>query len=179
MQKPGLREIRYYFVNSSAPPFNDPDARLAFAYAIDRNEINNVINKGLFDLADGIMDSKAPGYLADAGIPNHNLKKAQQLVQKVKAKNGGKFDVKILADTSDSSNVNESQVIQQELEKAGMNVTLPPASNQASFIGDAVAGNFGIFLWRNLHGGNTKYIDVDTFPWFGKDSLVNFGHIDD
>jgi len=179
VQKPGLREIRYYFVNSAKPPFDNPDARLALAYAIDRDEINQISNKGLFQLADGIMDSKAPGYLSDAGIPQHNLKKAKALVETVKAANDGAFDVTLLADTSDPSNVREAQLIQGQLEEAGMSVTLPPQAAQASFINDAIAGNFGVFLWRNLHGGATTVTDSDLYPWFAKTSLVNFGRIDD
>ena len=179
VQQPGLREIRYYFVNSKAPPFNDPDARLALAYAIDPDQVNQVINKGVFQLADGIMDSRSPGYVANAGRPHYNLKKAQELVNKVKAKNGGSFSIRILADTSDTSNVKESELVQQQLKKAGIDSQLPPSANQASFINDAVAGNFGIFLWRNLHGGATKDIDPDVLSWFLKDSLVNFGHIND
>lgn len=179
VQKPGLREIRYYFFNSSKPPFDDHDARLALASAINRDEVNQIVNKGLFQLADGIMDSQAPGYLRDAGIPKHNLKKARALAKKYKAAHGGTFEVRILADTSDTSNVNEAQLIQQQLEKAGISVTLPPAANQASFINDAIAGNFGIFLWRNLHGGATKDVDFDLSSWFLKDSLVNFGRIND
>jgi len=179
VQEVGVREIRYYFMNAGKPPFDDPDARLAVAQAIDRDEINQVINNGLFQIAGGIMDVDAPGYLKDAGIPDYNLKKAKKLVEKVKAANGGQFEVRILADTSDPSNVDEAQLLQQQLEKAGMTVVLPPAANQASFITDAVTGNFGMFLWRNLHGGTHEYIDVDTFPWFGEKSLVNFGRISD
>jgi peptide/nickel transport system substrate-binding protein len=178
VQPQGLREVRYYFVNSSKPPFNDPDARLALAYAIDRDQMNQIIEKGVFELADGIMDSKAPGYIVNA-VPQHNLKKAQELVKKVKAKNSGVFSIRILADTSDTSNVKEAEIIQQQLKKAGIDSELPPSANQASFINDAIVGNFGIFLWRNLHGGATKDIDPDVLSWFAKDSLVNFGHIND
>ena len=179
VQSPGVREIRYYFMNAGKPPFDNLDARLAVAHAIDREEVNQVINKGLFQIAGGIMDEDAPGYLKDAGIPEFNLKKAKQLVEKVKEANGGEFEVRILADTSDPSNVDEAQLLQQQLEKAGMSVVLPPAANQASFITDAVTGNFGMFLWRNLHGGTDEFIDVDMFPWFGAASLVNFGRISD
>jgi peptide/nickel transport system substrate-binding protein len=179
VQKPGLREIRYYFVNSAKPPFDNPDARLALAHAIDREEINQISNKGLFELADGIMDSKSPGYLSDAGIPEHNKKKAQELVDAVKAENDGAFDVTLLADTSDPENVREAELIQGQLEDVGMTVTLPPQAAQASFINDAIAGNFGVFLWRNLHGGSTTMIDNDLIPWFGESSLVNFGRISD
>jgi peptide/nickel transport system substrate-binding protein len=179
VQPVGVREVRYYFLNAAQPPFDELDARLAVAHAIDRDEVNQVINKGLFQITGGIMDRDAPGYLKDAGIPEFNLKKAKELAEKVKAANNGEFSVRILADTSDPSNIDEAQLLQQQLEAAGIDTELPPAANQASFITDAVAGNFGMFLWRNLHGGNDKYIDVDMFPWFGEKSLVNFGRISD
>ncbi len=179
VQKPGLREIRYYFMNSAKAPFDNPDARLAIAQAINRDEINQISNKGLFQLADGIMDSKAPGYLKDAGIPKHNLKKAKALVEKVKADGDGTFEITILADTSDPENVREAELIQGQLEEAGITAALPPQAAQASFINDAIAGNFGLFLFRNLHGGSSDVTDSDLYPWFAKTSLVNFGHIDD
>ena len=179
VQKPGVREIRYYFVNNAKPPFDNPDARLAIGYALDRDEINQISNKGVFEIADGIMDKGAPGYLSDAGIPKHNLKKAKQLAEKVKADGDGTFAITLLADTSDSENVREAQIIQGQLEAAGITATLPPQAAQASFINDAIAGNFGMFLWRNLHGGSTTITDSDLYPWFAKTSLVNFGHIDD
>ncbi|MEX2268203.1 MAG: ABC transporter substrate-binding protein [Acidimicrobiia bacterium] len=178
VQKPGVREVRYYFMNSAKPPFDTLDGRLAVAYAIDRDEINQISNKGLFTLADGIMDVDAPGYLPDAGIPQFNLKKAKALVQKVIDATGS-FDVTLLADTSDPSNVREAQIVKEQLEKAGMTVTLPPTAAQASFINDAIAGNFGLFLWRMQHGGATNMIDVDLVPWFGDGSLVNFGRVED
>jgi peptide/nickel transport system substrate-binding protein len=178
VQKPGLREIRYYFVNSGEPPFDTEDGRLALAHAIDRDQINQIANRGLFQVAEGIMDRRSPGYLRNAGIPKHNLRKARQLVEQVKEATGS-FDVTLLADTSDPSNVREAQIIKEQLEAAGMTVTLPPTAAQASFINDAIAGNFGVFLWRNLHGGNTVNIDSDLYPWFGAESLVNFGRIDD
>jgi peptide/nickel transport system substrate-binding protein len=164
-------------MNASKPPFDSADARLAVAHALDREQIDQIVHKGLFEIAPGIMDSDAPGYLPDAGIPEHNVKKARELVESVKAANNGTFEVVLLADTSDPSNVRESQIIQEQLEEVGITVTLPPSANQASFINDAVAGNFGLFLWRNLHGGATNMIDTDLYPWFGADSLVNFGRI--
>jgi len=179
VQKPAFREIRYYFMNASAAPFDNPDARLAVAKALDRKKIDRVIHKGFFELAHGIMDVKAPGYLKDAGIPEHDVKEAARLVEQVKADGDGTFELVLLADTSDPSNVRESQLIQEQLEAVGITVTLPPTANQASFINDAVAGNFGLFLWRNQHGGAAQDIDADLFPWFGQTSLVNFGHIID
>ncbi len=177
IQKPGLREIRYYFVNAGKPPFNDPDARKALAMAIDRDHINSITNKGLFEVAGGIMDSEVPGYLKNAGIPKHNLKKAKQLVDKVKAANGGNFSVDLLT-TTDPETLNEAQLLKEDLDKAGIDATISP-TDQATLINRAIQGDYGMFLWRNLHGGNPDHPDVDLFPWFGKESLVNFGHIND
>jgi hypothetical protein len=63
------------------------------------------------------MDSKSPGYLKKNGFPQYNLKKAQELVDKVKAANGGSFDVTLLT-TTDSDNSQEGQLLIEQLQKA-------------------------------------------------------------
>jgi len=98
-QPPGYREIDYYFLISAKAPFNSQDARTAFAEAVNRNEINQIRNKGTFDLANSLMYRSAPGYLKNAGYPAFNLKKAQALVSKVKAANGGQFNITLGTDT--------------------------------------------------------------------------------
>ena len=153
IQKPGLREIRYYFVNNAKPPFNDPDARKALELAINRDQVNQIVNKGIFEVANGIVDTRSPGYVKNAGYPKYNLAKAKALVEKVKAKNGGQFNVTFLT-TTDPENLKEAQLLQSQVEKAGMSADVS-AQDQASFINQALGGNFGVFLWRNLHGGNT------------------------
>ena len=80
-QKPGVREIRYYVLLSDTAPFNNPDARKAFAMALDRDEINQIVNKGIFTRANGLMDVDVLGYLKDAGYPKHNEKKAKSLAE--------------------------------------------------------------------------------------------------
>jgi peptide/nickel transport system substrate-binding protein len=177
IEKPGFREIRYYFVNSAKPPFDTADGREALALAIDRDRVNSITNKGLFQVADSIMDSEVPGYEENAGVPKHNLKKAKQLVEKVKAANGGTFQVDLLC-TTDPETQNEAALLEEQLEAAGIDAQISP-TDQATLINRALGGDFGMFLWRNLHGGNPTYPDVDLFPWFGKESLVNFGKISD
>ncbi len=80
VQKPGYRELRYYIMLTDSPPFDDPVAREAFTTAIDRAKVNQIRNKGEFEVANSLMDRNAPGYLKNAGYPAYSLKKAKKLV---------------------------------------------------------------------------------------------------
>jgi len=174
-QKPGLREIRYYFLLSGDAPFDNPDARQAFAMALDRDKINTIRNKGIFEVANSLMDRNAPGYVKDAGYPKYNLKKAKALVDKVKAA-AGSFNV-ILGTTTDPDNSAEAQLLKEELQKAGMSVEIAQF-DQATLINKALSRDIDVLLWRNLHGGFTEHNDGDTFIWFANadtGNLVNFG----
>lgn len=178
-QKPGLREIRYYIPLAKQEPFNNPDARLAFALALDRKKINELRNAGVFDDANGIMDVDAPGYLKNAGYPKFNLKKAKALVEKVKAEIGS-FDV-TLGTTTDAENSAEAQLLQEQLGDAGINADIAQF-DQATLINKALSGDIDVLLWRNLHGGFTDNDDDGAYPWFANASLgylTNFSGFSD
>jgi peptide/nickel transport system substrate-binding protein len=175
-QKPGYRELRYYFMLSSDAPFDNPDARQAFGMAIDREEINSIANKGLFEIANGLMDKSAPGYVKDAGYPDHNLKKAKSLVDSVKAAGDGAFDV-ILGTTTDAENSAEAQLMKEQLDKAGIAAEIAQF-DQATLINKALAGDIDVLIWRNLHGDYANTQDFDVYPWFSNFDLgflTNFG----
>jgi peptide/nickel transport system substrate-binding protein len=175
-EKPGNRETRYYLINAQKPPFNTPDARLALAYAIDTKTINQIRNQGLNTLATQTMDSKSPGYLKKSGFPKFNLKKAQDLVTKVKAANGGAFDVTLLT-TTDSDNSAEAQLLVEQLNKAGMNAKINQV-DQSSLVNDLLGGNFSVTLVRNFHS-DPAFGDASNYVWFSKGSPVNFSKFDD
>ena len=179
IEKPGYRETRHYVLNATKAPFDNPDARKAFVLAIDRQTIRQLMTKNAFDAANSLVDTKAPGYVKNAGYPSYNLKKAKALVAKVKAANGGKFDI-ILGTTDDSENKREVTEMKQELAKAGINATLSQ-SLQANLITDAVTGKFHVFIWRQQYGEFSNGQDFDSYPWFGtsapgKALLTNFAH---
>jgi len=174
VQKPGVREIRYYVLLSDTAPFDNPDARNAFAMALDRDEINQIVNKGLFDRANGLMDVDVPGYLKDAGYPKHNLKKAKALASQVKS-DVGSFSV-ILGTTTDPENSREAQLMQEQLGKAGIDAEIAQF-DQATLINKALSGDIDVLLWRNLHGGFTNSTDSDNYPWWANadtGNLINF-----
>ena len=174
-EKPGRREIRYYLMNTKNPPFDDLNARMAVAMAIDRNQINEITNGGYNQLADGPFDKDVPGYLKNPGFPKFNLKKATQLASDYKAAHGGQFNV-VLEHTNDPANSEEAQVIKEQLAKAGIDATLK-SEDQTAFILSAISQNFSIMLWRN-HPGDPP--DGQYQWWTGTgNTLLNFGKIND
>ncbi|MBM3658353.1 MAG: ABC transporter substrate-binding protein [Actinobacteria bacterium] len=172
----GNRETRYYQINASKPPFDNPTARQALAYALNTKEINTIRNKGLFTLATQTMDSNSPGYLKKSTYPKFNLKKAQELVSQVKAANGGSFDVTFLT-TNDSENGAEGQLLVEQANKAGMNAKLTQV-DQSSLVNELLGGNFSVSLVRNFHS-DAAFGDVANYVWWSKGSPVNFSKFDD
>lgn len=175
-EPPGNRDVRYYLLNTAKAPFNSPDARLALAHALNVKKINQIRNLGQFDVANSIIDSKGQGYLKKSGLPTYDLKKAKELVAKVKAANGGVFDVSFLT-TNDSGSLAEAQLLVEQAQAAGINATLAQV-DQSSLINEALAGKFSVLLWRNFHS-DPAYGDAGNYVWFTKGSPVNFGKIDD
>jgi len=152
-----------------------PEARQALAMAIDAKTINQIRNKGLNTLTNQTMDSKSPGYLKNNGFPKYNLKKAQALVEKVKAANGGSFDVTLLT-TTDSDNSAEGQLLIEQLQKAGMNAKMNQV-DQSSLVNDLLGGNFSVTLVRNFYS-DPAFGDASNYVWFAK-GPINFSKFDD
>jgi peptide/nickel transport system substrate-binding protein len=172
-EKPGRREVRYYLMNVAKPPLDDITARKAVAMAIDRNQINQIVNAGEFQIADGPFDRNVLGYVAHPGYPKTNLKRARALVAQYKKTHDGQFNV-VLEHANDPTNTAEAQLIKEQLAKAGIGADFK-SEDQTAFIQSAVGGNFSIMLWRN-HPGD----DPDgQYVWWNTGSLVNFGKIAD
>jgi peptide/nickel transport system substrate-binding protein len=177
-QGPGFREIAHYFLLTKNPPFNNQLARTAFQLAVNRTEINQIRNKGVFTVSNSVMDSKVPGYLSNAGYPAFDLKKAQQLVAQYKAQNPDHSFNVILGTTTDPDASAEAQLLKEQLGKAGINATIAQF-DQATLINKALAFSIDVLLWRNLYGEYSEHADADTFIWFQSGSPVNFGGFND
>ena len=176
-QQPGYREIHYYFLRSNKAPFNSLLARQAFATAVDRATLNTIQNKGIFQVANSIMDKSSPGYLANAGYPAFNLKKAISLVNQYKAANGGQFNI-TLGTTTDPEASAEAQLLKEQLSKAGINTTIAQF-DQATLINKALQGDIDVLVWRNLHGEYSGDADQSTYVWFAQGYPTNFGAFSD
>ena len=90
LEPPGRREIGQALLNVTRPPLDDLNIRKAIAEGTDRNALNQIANKGNFDLSDSVFDSDVMGYVKDPGFPKYNVADAKKLVNAYKSANGGK-----------------------------------------------------------------------------------------
>ncbi|HEX5478401.1 MAG TPA: peptide ABC transporter substrate-binding protein [Dehalococcoidia bacterium] len=79
--------VDYIGFNTSAPPFDDPKVRQAFAMAVDRKKIASVILKGEIPAATGILPPGIPGYTSDDKTLPYDPAKAKQLLSQSKYAN--------------------------------------------------------------------------------------------
>jgi peptide/nickel transport system substrate-binding protein len=166
-------EVSYGMLNVSKPPFDNLNARLAAAHALDRDTFNKVRNLDLFTMASGPFAPGEVGYLEDAGFPEYDLDKAKEYVKKYKEETGQDLEF-TLASTPDPSTVKSAQFIKEQAEKAGAKVNLKQVE-QAALINTALSGDFQAIAWRNHPGGNP---DAQYVWWYGG-SPVNFNRFND
>lgn len=170
----GRMEISHTLINVTRPPLDDLTARQAVAYAIDRNRLNEIANKGTSRLTSQVFDTDVMGYLANLQYPKQDLKKAKQLADEYKAAHGGKFEFSIQS-TFDNTTQQLFQDVKRQLAKVGITVNLPTPVDQANIISQAIGGSVDAFGWRNYPGQ-----DPDTlYVWFYGGSIVNFNHLND
>jgi peptide/nickel transport system substrate-binding protein len=166
-------EVAYIMFNTSKPPFDNINARLAAAYSLDRDAYNKVRNLGLFQMASGPFAKGEIGYLEDAGFPKYDLAKAKEYVAKYKQETGQDMEFTAVS-TSDPSTVKSAQFIQEQAQKAGMKVTIRSVE-QASLINTALGNDWQAISWRNHPGGNPDL----QYVWWKGGSPVNFGKFKD
>ncbi len=166
-------EVTYIMLNASKAPFDNINARLAAAYALDRESYNQVRNLGLTKVASGPFAEGSMGYLADAGFPGYDLEKAKDYAAKYTQETGQPLEITVLA-TPDPSTVKSAQFIQEQVEKAGFKVNLKTVE-QAALINNALGSDWNAMSWRNHPGGapDLQYV------WWKGGSPVNFGKFKD
>src|SRR5205823_3324805 len=80
IEKPSL-STNYIAFNTKQPPFDDPKVRQAFAMAVDKRRIADVVLKNVLPAADGFLPPGAPGYSKDVKGLQFDPQQAKQLLQ--------------------------------------------------------------------------------------------------
>ena len=138
-------DVSYMMLNTAKPPFDNLDARLAVAYAVDRETYREVRTLDLFQVASGPFAEGETGYLEDAGFPEFDLDKAKEHVAVYEQETGLPLKFSI-SSTTDPIGVQNAQFLQEQVQKAGAEVNLDQ-QEAASLINNALAGNFNAVMW--------------------------------
>ena len=168
-------------VDGQPNPFANEEVRRALALATDNSVLQSARTADLFPVANGPYPPGVDGYLDDTGFPQFDLAAATALVEEIEAESGP-ITIRYKT-TNDPFNSDTATLLQQMWEAAGFDVEIDTTA-QGDFIGQAIAGNFQVFGWRN-HAG----IDPDQqYVWWhssisglptSRGLALNFGRIRD
>ena len=143
-------EVAYTLFNDSKPPFDNINARFAFAYAVNREEYNRIANKGLLQIASGPFGPGTLGYVADTGLPKYNPTDAKNLVQQYTQETHQPLAFTFQT-VSDPISLTNAQLIQKYVKAAGMTMNIKQV-DEATLINNAIYGTYQASAWRNHPG---------------------------
>jgi len=174
-------EVDHLMLNVSKPPFDSPTARMALAYAVDREQLTQLIGRGTKNVASGPFAPGNIGYLESSGFPEFDLERARELVREYEKESGQPFRF-VYTNPSDSER-ETGEVIQQLGQEAGIEVELRPIGDQSQFINSIIGGDYQAASFRNYPGGDP---DLQYVWWYGTGgdeketpNPVNFGRFND
>jgi peptide/nickel transport system substrate-binding protein len=167
-------EVGNLMLNATEAPFDNQIARQAAATAIDRDEINQILNKGIPKIANGPFSPGTIGYTEDTGYPEYDVDKAKELVQQYETETGKQFQVQI-SSPPDPETRQLVDLTAQYFEDAGMKVTTT-TFDQSELIQTAIQRDYQAITWRNYPGLDP---DGNYVWWYGKGNPVNFMGFDD
>jgi len=143
----GEPDMNCLLLNLSKAPFDNLKVRQAAAMAVSSAQYARIIDQGVSLPSDGPFVSGSP-YFAPTGYPTPDLTKAQQLVKEVHSETGQPVALAI-SHVPDSSTTRDAEYLQNQLQAAGMQVTLNPIQ-QANEIDIALLGTFQACVWRQF-----------------------------
>lgn len=119
-------QFRIAFKNGKKSPFADEAVRKAVRYAINAEEINKVVQKGLGEVATQSLPKNSPGYdPALAGAYPYDPEKAKQLLADAGYPNGFTFTMAIPGPGIQNMQ-DQAVLIQDQLKKVGITAEIKP-----------------------------------------------------
>jgi peptide/nickel transport system substrate-binding protein len=143
----GEPDMDCVLLNLQAKPFDNLKVRQAAAMALNGATYSKVITGGVEPPSTGPFVKGTPFY-AKTGYPAPNTAKASKLIKEVEQSTGKPVSFAI-AHTPDAATTREAEFVQQQMQAAGMHVTLTPIQ-QAQQINIALTGKFQAQMWRQF-----------------------------
>ncbi|MFE9249079.1 ABC transporter substrate-binding protein [Streptomyces sp. NPDC007088] len=167
--------------NVARPITKDVRVRRAIQKAVDREEVVDTVLSDSYKPATSALASTTDGYTPLSDRLAQDPVGAEKLLDEagwkkgpggVRTKNGKKLSLKIIWAANFGPNQTALELVQQQLKKVGIEITL-----QSTSIGDYVAlrqkGDYD-FSW-----GNSTRVDPDILRTGFSGKLLNFGHLGD
>jgi peptide/nickel transport system substrate-binding protein len=178
-------ETNYILIDLSKPgPTSDVNVRCALSMAIDRQELIDLTEGGLTQIANGLFSPGQEGYLDDNGFDTaQNIDAAKALIDKYKKDNNVSNVTVEYGHTATAIGDQEAQLLQGYWSKIGVDTKIDVVP-QDQFITNALLGvpTFFMYGWRNNAG---LTVDQQNFWWNSAsgtkdgDLSLNFGRIND
>ena len=178
-------ESNYFIMDLDKPgPYQDVRVRCALSMAIDRQEIINLTQGGILQVANGLFSPGQQGYLADNGFSTaQNLDAAKALIADYQKDHPGPIQV-TYGHTADRINAQRADLIKGYWKAIGVDTTIEVIP-QETFITNMLLGADNFFIYDiRLHSGIT--IDQQNFWWNsrsatqdGKGLALNFARVRD
>ncbi len=166
-------EVAYGLLNASKPPFDNPLAREAAALAFNREQVNEIINLDMFEIANGPFGPGEIGYLDDTGWPAYDADRARELAEQYAAETGQPLEFTLTVPNTQEI-IQTAQLLQEQGEAVGVTINVETVE-QAAMISRAIAGDYEAVAFRNHPGGDP---DSQYVWWYGG-APTNFGKFND
>jgi ABC-type transport system substrate-binding protein len=138
-------------LNTMRAPFTEPNARLALAYATDKEAFSREVHDGFHEVANGPFAPSSP-WFAPSGYAQYDPVKAKELVEQVKAANGGEFAFTLVG-PDDAETSLGAQVLQEQWAAVGITVTIELLPAQANII-KVISGDYQAAMWGQFEAPN-------------------------
>ncbi len=129
-------------LNTATEPFNDPEARLALAYATPAQDLVDTLFSGVFTVAEGPFAPSSP-YYTETEFPEFDAAEAKR---RVDAMGGLSFPILGVADPTSLSVL---QYLVDQWSNVGIEATIETIE-QSTFITRVLTGSYSATMWRQF-----------------------------
>ena len=148
----------YIGLNTRAAPFDDPKVRQAFAMAIDKQRLTDVILKKILPPANAILPPTMPGFNKDVKAPAFDPAAAKRLLQE--SKYAGKLPRVVLTLSGTGQNIGPINEAILEMWKSNLGVEIETEQVEtATFFQDIRRNKYQ--MWTQ--GWSADYADPENF----------------
>jgi len=138
------QSLDYIGFNTTSAPFDDAKVRQAFALAIDRKKIAEVVLKGSVPVANGILMPGVPGYTQDDKAYPYDPARAKQLLSESKYANSMPDITMALSGAGATAGPYDEALVQMWKDNLGVDVKITQAES-GTFFSDIDEGRYQMF----------------------------------